>query len=488
MRNKDLESKLTFKQAIESNERIGENTPLDLSTEYHQFARESYNFNGEKTTGKELLKNYIKTNPSDKEYSNSAQLNRMFTECEVPQARFNDQETLRQYLLAYQPKEQWEKTEVSQTAFAKLQFSPKNMRSLSGQSLQNKFSMDKKNEQDGTFYRLPDYQKHTTLFTENPYICSMDGLRALFQTAGITAKTEQITNTQINPIKLREILLSAKTPSEWATTTSDEFKTQIFDVPRIKYFTGISLMNAYQTASINQIFKDAKINVDLQAQRRDETGTQYQQRMANIFANPHQLKKSLLEFMSEEDWQKAVDFQDIRLRKINLPEGEKSLHLFMQEYAVYEDNLKNPDRNPISHAQAQKTSEYSTIPKSSREVMDKICAIAQIQNNWRDCFANHNLHDKAYLNKLLSNATLEGEPITPEEITQLDSMWRKVQINDPETSMQRSLRSLVQLHSAYDIWKNEYPDESLNHVAIDRHVGKIGRKQLDNLLKEARII
>ena len=97
------------------------------------------------------------------------------------------------------------------------------------------------------------------------------------------------------------------------------------------------------------------------------------------------------------------------------------------------------------------------------------------------------LHDSRLLSRLVSNATYQGIPVSPNRIREMKTDWRKVDIVDEQTGLKVKLRTLVQNHSAFDTWRKHYPNETLNTVAIERKIGKVNQNTLDDFLRDAGV-
>jgi len=387
--------------------------------------------------------------------------------------------------------EDWAKQEIFYKGFETMPFVFQGS-ALKGQMLQKKFGVDIKNLQDGTFYRFQDYCRDHGLISDNPYIESIDGMRLLFETAGINPKTRNISEVALNSIKLREILLSLKDPQEWGENTKD-FHGMIFDIPGIRNFAGEALREAYAESAgrligVETLFSIGGIPYGNKIQRSNEAAESYQQQMTEIFENPHPLRSGLLQIMSKEEWATPKPFVKTRVRAkpIDLGGRQMDLHTLMCNYSTYEHNKENPD-DIVSLGQAQDSEEYSHIPLSSREVMDKICSIAGIETKWIPDLGDFNLHSRDFLERLIANATYDGAPVSPDRLREMGSDWRKVEIVDSQTGLKVKLRTLVQNHSAYDTWIRDYPNETLNTVAIEKHRGKVNQEALNTLLVEAGV-
>src|SRR3989344_1829792 len=367
--NPNREGREDFRDALLTNRSEDEYKSYDLSRKAVDFYHQPFRFEDKRISGKELLEEYVHQFPADRDYSNPAELNRMFSQCDIPQVRFYDSKVLQAILGSLMTPDEWERQEIFYNSFEVMPFIFQGSK-LQGQMLQKKFGIDLQNSQDGTFYRIQDYNQDNSLSSQNPYTENIEGMRLLFETAGLTPKT----------------------------------------------------------------FVEMKI----------------------------------------------------RARPIDLKGRQMDLHTLMCNYSTYEYNKNNPD-DMVSLGQAQDREEYSHIPLSSKEIMDKICAIAGITSRWIPDLGDFDLHDSRYLSRLVSNATYQGIPVSPNRIREMKTDWRKVDIVDEQTGLKVKLRTLVQNHSAFDTWRKHYPNETLNTVAIERKIGKVNQNTLDDFLRDAGI-
>jgi len=489
--NPNREGREDFRDALLTNRSEDEYKSYDLSRKAVDFYHQPFRFEDERISGKELLEEYVHQFPADRDYSNPAELNRMFSQCDIPQVRFYDSKVLQAILGSLMTPDEWERQEIFYNSFEVMPFIFQGSK-LQGQMLQKKFGIDLQNSQDGTFYRIQDYNQDHSLSSQNPYTENIEGMRLLFETAGLTPKTRSISEVQLNPVKLREILLSLRTPQEW-TENTEEVRSMKFDIPGIRAFSGLALKEAYSTStgksvSIEGLFNLSGVPYGNRIAREENFVENYQRQMSEIFENPNQLRESLLEIMSKEEWAKPKPFVEmkIRARPIDLKGRQMDLHTLMCNYSTYEYNKNNPD-DMVSLGQAQDREEYSHIPLSSKEIMDKICAIAGITSRWIPDLGDFDLHDSRLLSRLVSNATYQGIPVSPNRIREMKTDWRKVDIVDEQTGLKVKLRTLVQNHSAFDTWRKHYPNETLNTVAIERKIGKVNQNTLDDFLRDAGV-
>ena len=88
--NPNREGREVFRDALLTNRSEDEYKSYDLSRKAVDFYHQPFRFEDERISGKELLEEYVHQFPADRDYSNPAELNRMFSQCDIPQVRFYD--------------------------------------------------------------------------------------------------------------------------------------------------------------------------------------------------------------------------------------------------------------------------------------------------------------------------------------------------------------------------------------------------------------
>ena len=129
---------------------------------------------------------------------------------------------------------------------------------------------------------------------------------------------------------------------------TEEVRSMKFDIPGIRAFSGLALKEAYSTStgksvSIEGLFNLSGVPYGNRIAREENFVENYQRQMSEIFENPNQLRESLLEIMSKEEWAKPKPFVEmkIRARPIDLKGRQMDLHTLMCNYSTYEYNKNN---------------------------------------------------------------------------------------------------------------------------------------------------
>lgn len=487
-----LEERMSFRNALLS-QRTEEEwksyrpcTKRDFNSGFYD---SQFVFEGEQITGIDLIKKYSQAFSSDREYSPRAQLNRMLTECNVPQFSFSNPEVLKSFLLSARSQQDWKNNGLpSIIEFGERDFQYSGFR-MKGKMLAYNVFVELENQHNKTHYSYGDYLQDPNLKKALWKARTKDFYLKLFELAGLKVAIP-INPEEISSEKLREILLNKMSEEEWQRcTTYRDFDSMKFNLEGHSTFKGKWLRENYNSSvsriySVKDIFEEAGISFNPKLAGARKTKENYQQRMSRIFENSQLLRHGLLGIMSQEEWSKPKEFLEVRLRKIDLDDRTMTLHTLMHNYRIYKHNKTKSDIDQqIGWTQLEENYDAVQGP-SSRKVLDEILNLAGIHNSWFATFEDVNLRDPKFIRRILLNAEYNGKPISIEQIRQIGSNWRSVHVKDPEIGLDKTLHSLVQYFIGYDYWKN-HPEDSLTQVTVNMKKGKSSRKALNELLNFA---
>jgi hypothetical protein len=394
---------------------------------------------------------------------------------------------LKGFLLSAKSPIKWEREGInSEDEFANTEFQYGGIK-LKGKMLAYNVFVKLENRSNNTFYSYGDYLQNPNMKKALWKTNSRDFYSKLFEIAGLELKKgKPLSKDDITPENLRHVLLSVMNAEEWGLWggSISDFQRMQFELDGYEPLTGFSLLNAYaksrENTSIKDMFEEAQIEYNPKKQRKNYSKNQFQERTSHLFGNPNNIRKSLLELMTQEEWNKPKEFQDVRLRRIKLDGREISLHTLMYIYSMHKYNTQQEEIDEkICFSDQEKVS-----APSSREVLDEILNIAGIKNRWIPALEDVDLRDPNFIRRVLLNAEYDGKPISSNEIKNMGTEWRKVRVKEPEIGFDKALRSLVQYFTAYDDWQ-EHPEHSLNYVVQKMKRGKANKTALLEVLNFA---
>ncbi len=484
-----LEDRISFKNALlnlKSQEEWQSYRPCTREDFNSDFYNSQFTFEKEQISGRELVEKYAMTFPSNRDYSPRAQLNRMLTECEIPQFTFSKPEILKGFLLSAKNPAKWKAKGLQSTSeFENTEFQYFGFQ-MKGKMLAYNVFVELENQQNNTFYSFGDYLQNPNLQRELWKAGSRKFYSKLFEIAGLELKKgKSLLQQDLSPKRLREILLSGMSQEDWGKWKGSvsDFERLQFELEGYEPFSGLSLKNAYlinkgEKVSIKKMFEEAQIPYNPEKQRRLHTKDNFQERTNNLFGDPNSLRKSLLELMSQEEWSEPKQFQEVRLKKINFSGKEFTLHSLMHYYCMHKYNAQQEDVNKRIDWQQQ---EQISAP-SSREVLDEILNIAGIQNRWIATFEDVDLRDPKFIRRIFLNAEYDGKPISTVQFKRLDNKeQRKVRVRESEIGFDKSVHSFMLYFTAYDFWK-EHQENTLNDVVQKLKKGKSNKSTLKQVL------
>ncbi len=447
-------------------------------------------FEGERITGKKLIKKYSQIFPSDKNYSHRAELNRMLSECNVPQFSFSDTDILKGFLLSAKTELYWKNEGLpSNVKFKQMDFQYYGFK-IKGKMLANNVFVELENKNNGTYYAFADYQQDPILSKKLTKANCKEFYEKLFEIAGIKI-SKSISRKSISKELLRRFLLNTMSEEEWAKGLKnyDNFENMKFKLEGHQQVTGRILRKAYErtkgkTLSLDEMFQDVGISYNAKDLRKIQNRTDFQSEMKNIFTNPNSLRKSFLEIMTEEEWRKPKEFSAIRYKKININGKEINLHTLMYNYSLYKHNLQqNKVEDFLNMNDMRKNCNKKLKGPSSGKILNEILDIAGIQNRWFATFEDINLKDSKFLRRAFLNIEYQGVSISIEDFKKLS--WpekRRARVKDNEIGFDKSVHSFILHFSAYDFWKKHKDKYSFIYVVNDLKKGKSRKKVLNEIL------
>ncbi|HLC86693.1 MAG TPA: hypothetical protein VJH65_00235 [Candidatus Nanoarchaeia archaeon] len=155
-----LEDRLAFREALlehMTKEEWKQTRPHHLSL-YQRY----FNLEGRKITGSDLISEYSSRFPADRKYSDRGNLNRMLSDCDIPQFSFTDPEIVKGFLLSARTPTQWSKYQPSYHTFFQLDLRHIGI-DIKGQMLLYHIFVELENKREGTYYAFIDYTPERNL-------------------------------------------------------------------------------------------------------------------------------------------------------------------------------------------------------------------------------------------------------------------------------------------------------------------------------------
>ena len=492
-----LEDRVAFREALL------EHRPEEEWKQYRPQHQSVYNgtfaLEGREVSGMELIREYAKRFPADREYSDRGTLNRMLSECEVPQFSFTDPDVMRGFLLSARSPVQWSKYQPSYHTFWTLDFKHMGI-GIQGQMLLYNVLVEIENQRNGTFYAFIDYTPERNPEMYKKLQATRSGafiIRAL-EIAGLTVKSKSILQEDLNPERLREILLTKRTEEEWESWQGGYagFKSTWFDLDGYRNFAGASLRRRYQELrgkdrSVKDIFSEAGIKVGGNQELLRKTLEDRFERFYGVFDDPVAVRDLFLQMNTEEGWAKPQQYSPLRKQKVAIDSDRSvTIHTLCHLFSIFKYNTQQESIDSyIGFNAAQDDPRFNGVIQSNRAALGEMLDFAGLEYKFIPTLVDGDidLHDPAMLRKLLFHGNYEGKDLSVSEIKSLSAAnFRKVKFSDPTTGFTIAGQSLMIYHSALSYVK-EHPEVGLDEAANKLNKGKSNQSVMDEILQRAEL-
>ncbi len=419
----------------------------------------------------------------------------MFAECEVPQFSFTDPEVLRGFLLSARSPAQWSKYQPSYHTFCTVDFKHMGI-DLKGQMLHYHVFVELENQREGTFYAFVDYtpERNPQMYKKIQTTRSGAFIAKLFEIAGLTVKGKSILEEDLNPEKLREILLTKRTEEEWRLWRgkSGDFESTWFDLEGYKNFAGASLRRHFeevqgQKYSVKDLFTEAKIEVGdpefLRKRLEDRFELFY-----GVFDDPTKVRNLFLGIMSEEEWAKPQQYSPLRKQKVAV-NGDRSvnIHTLCHLFSIYKYNTGQETIDTYICFNEAQSEKHKGLIQSNKKALGELLDFAGLEYRFIPDISEVDLHDPTILRRMLFHATLEGRDFSPTELKNTGiQQFRKARFRDPTTGVDIAGQSLMIYFSALHYVK-EHPEVGLDEAAQTLHKGKSNLAVMSEILETAKL-
>ena len=484
-----LEDRLAFREALLDHKDEGD--WQDYRPDHRRFYTATFDLDGEAVTGSELIQEYATHFPTDVECSDRAHLNRMLTECDIPQFTFTTPEVLRAFLLSNRPASEWARYEPSYHSFQGFEFQYAGIQ-VQGQMLLHNCLVELENAANGTHFAFIDYLTQPELKRKLYHDRNAKFVAELFETAGLKVKHCSILDEELTPERLREILLSTMFEDEWTKWEggSADFLGMRFDLDEYRIFTGFSLRRRYEEfqgrkVNTKQIFDDVGLSVasdpDLLRKRLEN----HLERFYGLFDNPDRVRELLLQVRSEGEWRTPQTFGTLRGERIAIDGGRKvTIHSLLHLYSVHKYNAQQDDVD--ERIFCQDAQEKSGIIQSNKTALGELLDFAGLEYRFVPSVTEVELDDPHLLRRMLLNGTLKGDRVTVRQLNDLPSYkLRGAKFTDPRTGLSLKGHSLMLFYSALPYVKEH--DIGLEEAVNTLHQGKSNQTVMNEILEIAKL-
>ena len=491
-----LEDRLPFQKALfeyKPKEEWKQYRPQHQSVYHGTFALE-----GREVSGTELIREYAQRFLADREYSDRGTLNRMLSECEVPQFSFTDPEVMRGFLLSARSPVQWSKYQPSYHTFWTLDFKYTGI-DIKGQMLLYNIFVELENQKNGTFYAFIDYtlERNPEMYKKLQATRSGAFIARAFEIAGLAVKSKSILQEDLTPERLREILLTKRTEEEWENWQGGhaDFKSTWFDLEGYRNFAGASLRRRYQETrgedrSVKDLFSEAGIKVGGNPELLRKTLEDRFERFYGVFDDPIAVRDLFLQMNTEEGWAKPQQYSPLRKQKVAI-NGDRSvtIHTLCHLFSIFKYNAQQESIDSyIDFNAAQDDPRFKGVIQSNRTALGEMLDFAGLEYKFIPTLGDGDidLYDPAMLRKLLFHGNYEGRDLSASEIKSLKAEnFRKVRFSDPITGFAIKGQSLMIYYSALSYVK-EHPEVGLDEAANKLNKGKSNQAVMDEILAKAK--
>jgi hypothetical protein len=488
-----LEDRLPFREALLEHRTEAEwqhYRPHHLSL-YHQ----PFQLEGKTVTGGELVAEYSRRFPADREYSDRGNYNRMLSECDISQFSFTEPDILRGFLLSVRSPAQWSKYQPSYHTFWQLDF--RNMGiDLKGQMLLYNIFVELENQRQGTFYAFIDYtiERNPEMYKRLQTTRSGNFITKVFDLASQTVKGKSILEEDLTPERLREIMLTRRTEDEWRLRRGKrgDFQSTWFDLVGYRNFAGASLRRRFEEVqgkkySVKDLFAEARIEVGDPESLRKELEDRFE-RFYGVFDNPTAVRNLFLGIMSEEEWAKPQHYSPLRKQKVAI-NGDRSIsiHTLCHLFSIYKYNAEQETIDTCIGFNGAQSEEHKGLIQSNKKALGELLDFAGLDYKFIPDISEVDLHDPTVLRRILFHATLEGRDFSPAELKNAGiQQFRKARFRDPTTGVDIAGQSLMIYYSALHYVK-EHPEVGLDEAANKLHQGKTNTAVMNEILEKARL-
>src|SRR3989344_4793825 len=489
-----LEDRLAFQEALLEHRLEKEwkqYRPQHQSVYHSIFALE-----GREVSGTELIREYAQRFPADREYSDRGTLNRMLSECEVPQFSFTDPEVMRGFLLSARSPVQWSKYQPSYHTFWTLDFKYTGI-DIKGQMLLYNIFVELENQKNGTFYAFIDYtlERNPEMYKKLQATRSGAFIARAFEIAGLAVKSKSILQEDLTPERLREILLTKRTEEEWENWQGGhaDFKSTWFDLEGYRNFVGASLRRRYQDIrgkdhSVKDMFSEAGIKVGGNPELLRKTLEDRFERFYGVFDDPVAVRDLFLQMNTEEGWAKPQQSSPLRKQKVAI-NGDRSatIHTLCHLFSIYQYNAQQESIDSYINFNESQSEKHKGLIQSNKKALGELLDFAGLEYKFIPDITEVDLHDPTVLRRMLFHATLEGETLPHDELKNAEiQQFRKARFRDPATGVDIAGQSLMIYYSALHYVK-EHPEVGLDEAANALHKGKSNLAVMAEILEMAKL-
>jgi hypothetical protein len=483
-----LEDRLPFREALLEHRTESEwehYRPHHLS-----FYHSTFDLEGREVKGGDLISEYVARFPADREYSDKGNLNRMLADCDVPQFSFTNQEVIRGFLLSLRSPAEWSKYQPSYHTFQKLDFRHAGI-DLKGQMLLYNVFVEQENQREGTFYAFVDYQRDRELYKKIQTTRNGAFIKTLFDIAGLTVKGKSITDEDLTPERLREILLTKRKEDEWKRWegNSSDFEHTWFDLEGYRNFTGGALRRHYEGLrgskySAKDIFSEADIEVGSDPTMLRKRMEDRFERLYGVLEDPQAVRDLFFQVQSEEEWNQPQKFTELRGKKVRV-NGNRTmtLHGLLHLFSAYKHNAQQDSVDSYVGYDAQSDPQYKGLFKSNKTELGELLEFAGIDARFIPDVSDVDLHDPALLRRMLFHGKTGDGDLTVGDLTSTPS-WklRKAVFTDPSTGLELKGHSLMLYYTALHYVK-EHPEVGLEKATNELNKGKSNQAVWNEILQ-----
>ncbi|MBI4983490.1 hypothetical protein HZC32_02500 [Candidatus Woesearchaeota archaeon] len=488
-----LEDRVAFREALlehRPEKEWKQYRPQHQSVYHGTFALE-----GREVSGTELIREYAQKFPADREYSDRGTLNRMLSECKVPQFSFTDPDVMRGFLLSARSPVQWNKYQPSYHTFWTLDFKHMGI-DIKGQMLLYNIFVELENQRNGTFYAFVDYtpERNPEMYKKVQATRSGSFITKAFEIAGLTVKSKSILQEDLTSERLREILLTKRTEEEWENWQGGhaDFKSTWFDLEGYRNFAGASLRRRYQELrgkdrSVKEMFSEAGIKVGGNPELLRKTLEDRFEHFYSVFDDPTGVRNLFLGIMSEEKWAKPQQYSPLRKQKVAV-NGDRSvsIHTLLHLFSIYKHNAEQETIDTYIGFNEAQSEQHKGLIQSNKKALGELLDFAGLEYRFIPDISEVNLHDPTVLRRMLFHATLEGRDFSHTELKNAGiQQFRKARFRDPTTGVDIAGQSLMIYFSAL-YYVKEHPGVGLDEAAQTLHKGKSNLAVMNEILAKAK--
>ncbi|MBI2662294.1 hypothetical protein HYX11_02435 [Candidatus Woesearchaeota archaeon] len=487
-----LEDRLAFIEALLDHK--PENEWKQYRPQHQSVYHGTFALEGRDVSGTELIREYAKRFPADREYSDRGTLNRMLLECGVPKFSFTDPEVMRGFLHSARSPVQWSKYQPSYHTFWTLDFKHMGI-DIKGQMLLYNLFVELENQRNGTFYAFVDYtpERNPEMYKQLQATRSGAFIARAFEIAGLTVKSKSILQEDLTPERLREILLTRRTEEEWENWQGGhaDFKSTWFDLDGYKNFAGASLRRHYQKIrgedrSVKDMFSEAGIKVGGNPELLRKTLEDRFERFYGVFDDPVAVRDLFLQMNTEEGWAKPQQYSPLRKQKVAI-NGDRSvsIHTLLHLFSIYKYNAEQETIDTYIDFNKAQSEEHKGLIQSNKKALGELLDFAGLEYKFIPDITEVDLHDSTVLRRMLFHATLEGETLSHNDLKNAGiQQFRKARFRDPATGVDIAGQSLMIYFSAL-YYVKEHPEVGLDEAATTLHKGKSNSAVMGEILEKA---